>query len=95
MSLEIKDCVLTSTTLSKLMKEQKDLFYGKSYAASTISSLASNRCIPARQMDLKGRAQVVRVIEGRYSFDVSEIIRWCQLGADRAACIQVLREREA
>jgi hypothetical protein len=87
------DRIVNTITLSRLMKENPDHFFGVVYKPNTISQKAARMAIPARQLGVKSKYAIGRVIPGKYTFELGEIVRWIKRGADRAACLEVLRER--
>jgi hypothetical protein len=88
-----KELCLRGSELAEFMSCHKnELFYGRAFSASSISNLACRGAIPSKQMYLEGK-EAIKKVKMPHTYDVYEIIRWCRLGADRTACIQVLKER--
>jgi hypothetical protein len=88
------DTVFTSTELARFMKENPNLFRGKVFTQNTISNKASLFQIPAMQHGIKGG--VIKKIhnDGKFTFELGEIINWCKWGANKAAVYKVLKGRD-
>jgi hypothetical protein len=90
-----KGLYLRGKELADFMSKHKDtLFYGRTYSGNTISSFATRCIIPSKLTYLEGKDAVKKIEKRLQTYDVAEIIRWCRLGADRDACVQVLKERK-
>jgi hypothetical protein len=94
----VHECeVMSAKCLSDYMKRHPELF-AEPLEAHAITARANRGALPAVQhklFDIHGKLKAGRGGGTEILlYNVSEVLRWLELGADAAACVQVLKERE-
>lgn len=103
MTTEIDTTAVVKTAeLAELMQTHPELFNNRIFTKSTLSTYAARFLMPARQLRVERKVTkqtaadiIVRAIPGNFTFNLADVVEWCRLGADRSACIEILKKRES